>query len=52
MRVSLAEEAGATIRAAIAEWQKTLRLISLLVAMTGPLALLVLLVLLVLLQHR
>ncbi len=44
MRVSLAEEVGETIRAAIAEWPKTLRLISLFVAMTGPLAMIVLLV--------
>ncbi|MGH3886222.1 MAG: hypothetical protein ACRDSZ_06580 [Pseudonocardiaceae bacterium] len=44
--MSLAEEVGATIRAAIAEWQKTLRLISLFVAMTGPPALIMLLVML------
>ncbi|MGH3883539.1 MAG: hypothetical protein ACRDRY_22740 [Pseudonocardiaceae bacterium] len=42
--MSLAEEVGETIRAAIAEWPKTLRLISLFVAMTGPLAMIVLLV--------
>lgn len=44
--MSLAEEVGATIRVAIAEWQKTLRLMSLFVAMTGPLALVVLLIML------
>jgi hypothetical protein len=36
---SVAEEAGATIRAAIKDWPQTLRLISLLVAATGPVAL-------------
>jgi hypothetical protein len=44
--VSLAKEAGATIRVAITEWPQTLRLISLLAAMTGPLALIVVLVIL------
>jgi hypothetical protein len=44
--MSLDEEVGVTIRTAITEWPKTLRLISLFVAMTGPLALVVLLVVL------
>lgn len=44
--MSLAEEVGVTIRVAIAEWQKTLRLMSLFVAMAGLLALVVLLVML------
>lgn len=44
--VSLAEEVGTTIRVAITEWPQTLRLISLLVASTGPAALFVLLVVL------
>ncbi|MGH3912008.1 MAG: hypothetical protein ACRDTC_01150, partial [Pseudonocardiaceae bacterium] len=44
--VSLAEEVGTTVRVAITEWPQTLRLISLLVAATGPAALFVLLVVL------
>lgn len=36
---SVAEEAGATIRVAIKDWPQTLRLISLLVVATGPIAL-------------
>ncbi|MGQ0777505.1 MAG: hypothetical protein ACT4NY_24360 [Pseudonocardiales bacterium] len=44
--MSLVEEVGTTIRIAITEWPQTLRLISLLVAATGPAALLVLLVVL------
>lgn len=42
--MSLAEEVGTTIRVAITEWPQTLRLISLLVAMSGPAALAALLV--------
>jgi hypothetical protein len=41
--MSLADEVGSTIRVAITEWPQTLRLISLLVAATGPAALLVVL---------
>ena len=43
IRVSLAKEVGTTIRVAITEWPQTLRLISLLAAATGPVALIVLL---------
>jgi hypothetical protein len=41
MRLSevLAKEAGATIRAAIKGWPQTLRLVSLLMAATGPITL-------------
>lgn len=35
MMVSMAEEAGKTIRAAITQWPRTLRLISLLLAATS-----------------
>lgn len=42
--MSLAEEVGTTIRAAITEWPQTLRLISLLAATSGPATLAVLLV--------
>jgi hypothetical protein len=45
-KVSLAKEVGTTIRVAITEWPQTLRLISLLAAMTGPLSLIVVLVIL------
>jgi len=48
--VSLAEEVGTTIRAAITEWPQTIRLVSLVVAATVPAALAVLLVML--LGHR
>jgi hypothetical protein len=44
--VSLTKEVGTTIRVAITEWSQTLRLISLLAAMTGPLSLTVVLVIL------
>jgi hypothetical protein len=49
LTVSMAEEAGKTIRAAIRQWPQTLRLISLLVAATFPAALVALLA--ILLRH-
>ncbi|MBV9142757.1 MAG: hypothetical protein JO115_17900 [Pseudonocardiales bacterium] len=45
-KVSLAQEIGTTIRAAITEWPQTLRLVSLLAAASGPAALILLLILL------
>jgi hypothetical protein len=44
--VSLAKELGTTIRIAITEWPQTVRLISLLAAMTAPVSLIVVLVIL------
>ena len=44
--MSLAKEAGTTIRTAITEWPQTLRLASLLTAASGPTALTVLLLVL------
>ncbi|MBV9314124.1 MAG: hypothetical protein JO100_10385 [Pseudonocardia sp.] len=47
--MSLAKELGTTIRTAITEWPQTLRLASLLIAASGPIALITLL--LILLHH-